>query len=91
MSSTRPASSHPTGLAAALAVVRLLMALLDRLFSDIADLPASHPDRRLHARVMAELTRVEARLLRDIAAAPAAIVPTRARTRSRATPRQHAG
>ncbi len=60
MSSARPAPRHQAGLAAALAVVRLVMALLDRLFADIADLPATHPDRQLHTKLMAHLARAEA-------------------------------
>ncbi len=84
MSAARPASTHQTGLTAVLAVVRLVIALLNTLFADIADLPASHPDRVLHDRLMAHLLRTEARLLRDIAATPLA-PPARTRTPRRAT------
>ncbi len=67
MSSTRPASPQKAGLSAALVVVRLVMALLERLFADAADLPENHPDRRLLARARAELARAEARILANIA------------------------
>ncbi len=83
MSSAATQQTHPTGLAAALAVVRLVMALLETLFADAAALPASHPDRRLHERVMAELARAEARILAEMAQSAAALarIPRRARTR----------
>ncbi len=81
MPSASHARTHPAGLTAVLAVVRLVMALFDRLFADIADLPENHPDRRLHARVVAELRRVEARILADMAHAartpPTPIRPAR--------------
>ena len=79
MSSASPAPSHPAGLAATLAVVRLVIALVERLFADIADLPPNHPDRRLHARLVAHLARAEAQILADIAvAAHGATLPRRA-------------
>ncbi len=82
MSPAAPTPSHPTGLAAALAVVRLVMALLESLFAGVGDLPADHPDRRLHARLMAVLARAEARILADLAAV--ATLRHRARTMARA-------
>ncbi len=77
MSAASPASTHPTGLAAALAVVRLVMALLNTLFADIADLPPTHPDRRRHTRLMAALTRAEAQILADIDTAARPTPPVR--------------
>ncbi len=69
MSHASPAPTFPIGLVAALAVVRMVMALLASLFTDLDDLPPDHPDQRPHAKVMAELARAEARLLGEIAAA----------------------
>ena len=68
MSSAAPSKTQPSGHAAALAVVRLVMALLERLFADVADLPRTHPDRRAHDRQVAMLARTEARILAEIAA-----------------------
>ncbi len=68
MTSPPPAPRHQAGLTAALAVVRLVMALLERLFADVADLPRTHPDRRAHDRLVAMLARTEARILAEIAA-----------------------
>ncbi|MCX7382256.1 MAG: hypothetical protein NT133_12730 [Alphaproteobacteria bacterium] len=81
MSLASPTPSHQTGLAAALAVVRLVMAVFDTLFGHFEDLPPAHPDRRLHARVLLELRRTEARLLAEIDAA-ARIAPPRRRVRA---------
>ncbi|MCX7382898.1 MAG: hypothetical protein NT133_16130 [Alphaproteobacteria bacterium] len=81
MSFTNPAPTQPAGLAAALVVVRLVMALLEAWFAEVGDLPADHPDRRLHVRLMVELTRAEARIRAgmDEAARTAPPRPTRAR------------
>ena len=68
MSRAAPSAAHQAGLAAALVVVRLVLALLNTWLADLADLPSTHPDRRLHARLIAQLTRAEAQILADIAA-----------------------
>ena len=85
MSRAAPSAAHQAGLAAALVVVRLVLALLNTWLADLADLPPTHPDRRLHARLIAQLTRAEAQILADMAA-EARIAPTRP-ARARIPPR----
>ena len=66
---TRRASqphSRP-GLAAALAIVRLVMQFVEAIFADMGDLPERHPDRRCYDRLCRELRRAEARILADMA------------------------
>lgn len=91
VSFTSSAPTPPAGLAAALVVVRLVIALLERLFADVGDLPPDHPERRQFTRVLAELARVEARILGVIAAAESCAVlcpqQTRAVRARRASPR----
>lgn len=90
MSFTNPAPTQPAGLAAALVVVRLVMALLEAWFAEVGDLPADHPDRRLHVRLMVELTRAEARILAGMDEA-ARTAPQRRPTRARHVPSATAG
>ena len=87
VSTISSAPTPPAGLAVALVVVRLVIALLERLFADVGDLPADHPERQQFARVLAELARAEARILGVIAAAEscAVLCPQRARAVRRFT------